>query len=455
LTVTEKLSSLVEVELLTYEQKIEMYCDLIESGELNVDERGIRQELEKFVDESINIGLSEKVSNVLLSNNYFPSWAHRDRSIEGWRNTSTGQARYRVFYEFTSDFAVAQRVLNELLDIDSFFCATNGFNRPERRIDAPLPEGVLAGDTFYNVYVRRDMNNGGNAPWHGTLVENKFYRSAINLGHNVCALQNGFTINDLRSLIAHEFFHAVMFAHGIDYYGPSTFFTDGQWFHEAFAEYASQIYTSRVWYHPYAFLNTAHLSLNTTNLDREYRAFIYPLYIHRRHGGISRILRILQNYRVAGNSYTAIDIGMRASHNSSLEASYSEFLDHISFPHHYFPNDTNLSWGSVSRLTSNSLSIAQPSMGGRYFRRSNTGTPRVLSITLNLTSGAASSFNASYFTTHDGTTSPNYVKLNLGNHFQQYRLELSNFGATNRRFVDFTVKNIHRTASIGYNYSSN
>jgi hypothetical protein len=97
-------------------------------------------------------------------------------------------------------------------------------------------------------------------------------------------------------------------------------------------------------------------------------------------------------------------------------------------------------------------------MSGRHYSRTNTGTPRTLSITLQRIGGNAGNFNASFFTSANSNTPTHYEKLNLGTQFTQYRLDVSNFGSANRRFVDFVVKSIATETmynTLIYNYISN
>lgn len=139
-------------------------------------------------------------------------------------------------------------------------------------------------------------------------------------------------------VLGHEMFHCIMYR----YIGKN----QAGWFKEAFANYGSYLCIGGSFgslnTHMTNYLKSADypLSSSSSYKNRQYGAFLLPLYIHRNYGGVQAIKNILTAYSRTSSAYKAINNGLKATNSKYTFAKlFAGFKDMNSYTDFYGIND--------------------------------------------------------------------------------------------------------------------
>ncbi len=211
--------------------------------------------------------------------------------------------------------------IQNVRDVYTYFCVTNGFNAPTSS------SGELS------IYITSQISdNGGTTP---DLNGNAFIMIKQSIVQNGTAEQT----------LAHEFMHAIMYKYQIN--------NAGDWFKESFATMASLIYldlpnqTPDVTINGFNgfrgyledFVETPHLSLtavsdpDSESDSREYGAFVFPLCIYQNHGKWPTIKNIFENYDDSSSEFDSIS-GTYNGQRFDFDTIFDEMSIAILFPSH-------------------------------------------------------------------------------------------------------------------------
>ena len=134
-------------------------------------------------------------------------------------------------------------------------------------------------------------------------------------------------------VLGHEMFHCIMYK----YIGKN----QAGWFKEAFANYGSYLCIGGSFgslnTHINNYLKSADypLSSSASYRNRQYGAFLLPLYIHNNYGGVQAIKNILNAYAKTTSAYKAINNGLKATNSkytfAKLFAGFKDMNSYIDF----------------------------------------------------------------------------------------------------------------------------
>ncbi len=280
-----------ENDLISEEEKIDCYCDLVIKRNFDNIEclTGVFYEIQRYREESnISFELETKIDKLLEANEYSPTGAILP-NIEGLYEN----AYFRILYDPEKVSASAAE------SVGAYFAQVRaqfvrwGFIPP------------LSDSSKYVVQLDCNKNENNYA---GVTV----YVPPTS-DSNVCAssiIIYEFTslTDDVKRTIAHELFHAVQKSYNYQY----------NWFGEACATFISLIYhkDSAIGEHLweiYEFINSIEtVSLATLPNNKGYGAAIFPLTIYMDFGGMNTIVKIYEEYN-----------------NHAADISFSEFREVI------------------------------------------------------------------------------------------------------------------------------
>ena len=207
-------------------------------------------------------------------------------------------------------------------------------------------------------------------------------------------------------VLGHEMFHCIMYR----YIGKN----QAGWFKEAFANYGSYLCIGGSFgslnTHMTNYLKSTDypLSSSSSYRNRQYGAFLLPLYIHKNYGGVEAIKNILTAYAKTTSAYKAINNGLKATNsNYTFAKLFAGFKDKNSYTDFYgitdLTNPSKIIRKKASRTIiasfddSDTAATPQMTLAGNsaaYFEfaapASSSGT---LTVTIDTSSGAA---DASY-----------------------------------------------------------
>ena len=134
-------------------------------------------------------------------------------------------------------------------------------------------------------------------------------------------------------VLGHEMFHCIMYR----YIGKN----QAGWFKEAFANYGSYLCIDGSFgslnTHMNRYLQSTDypLSSSSSYRNRQYGAFLLPLYIHRNYGGVQAIKNIFSAYARTTSAYKAINSGLAATNSkysfAKLFAGFKDMNAYVDF----------------------------------------------------------------------------------------------------------------------------
>ncbi|MCH5351481.1 MAG: hypothetical protein J1F39_05900 [Clostridiales bacterium] len=269
-----------KVGLISYEEKTEIYCDLLLEKKFNnvICLESIIDEIRVYSDTVDDIPFQDKLNAAVDPRSVF----FYDESIASVdivalsNELNYSSANFKIYYDASSI------ILADAIRVANFFESIRikyynmGFNYPK----------LEPSQSLYRVYL--DPNSNGNTL--GTTTK-------VNVSGNTCAsyiyLYNFHSLNDqVRATIAHEYFHAIQ----------NSYNHQSGWFKEACASWGAintcDVYTNTLGWIMDFIANSTSISMHSLS---GYDAVVFPLTIQRNYGGTDAILSIYKEY----NKYSA------------------------------------------------------------------------------------------------------------------------------------------------------
>lgn len=260
-----------ENELISEEEKIDCYCDLVIQRNFdNIDcLTGIFYEIQRYSEENnISFELEAKVNKLLGANEYSPTYVPSNPYEGIYEGT-----KFRIHYDpLHISASIASDVNNYLLQVRDLFIAW-GFNTP------------LLESSKYEVILDCNASSDGYA---GVTMPVKYYNN-VRTTYIIIYNFTSFT-NSHKGTMVHEWFHAVQSAYNYDY----------NWFSEASATFASLIVQNNPRTEDKSintFIKDFHtMSLSMLSERKGYGAALFPLTIYMDFGGMDTIRMIYEEY---------------------------------------------------------------------------------------------------------------------------------------------------------------
>ena len=312
-----------------------------------------------------------------------------NKSVSATYENYVTVGRFRVYYNDPVKESTAKLVAEEFDAVDGILCGICKFKRPaasQQYYDIELTNFGYDGMTYYRNGIIGSEISVGTANHLAGLVS-KFATNRNGGGTKIPA-------NASTGVIAHEYFHAIMYSYNIF---PEKEFSRETWMHESFASAIGCIYEDDYAYlkagQVREFLRTSYLPLtdylyNTTN--RYYGSLLFPMYIHRMMGGYSTIRQILSSY--VGDSIAAIKYGLQLSgytFKDALAGCYSfnsdaDYFYHNSSDVDYFWAKSNISSYNVLSLPENPHSASVQGLSCHYNEFCLSNTPTTMTLLMNI-----------------------------------------------------------------------
>ncbi len=342
-----------ENKLISEEEKIDSYCELIDQNNFNNIKclNGVIEEIIQYRDtHTISVEFTDKIEKVLgsASPNYVPP-------IQG--QPVYESTHFRIYYDKDIGSNAARDVADYMEALSTYF-SNLGFRAPLYRTNIHKHE----------VYLKK--NNNDNIA--GTTVKDE-------INGNVCAshiIIYGFqSVNVNKESIAHEYFHSIQMAYNHQV----------NWFQEACASMAACVYHNNLDF------TTIMQDVNTfiSNIDKSsmlyldkeygYGALLFPVTIYQEYGGWSTIKKIYEAYNGVSASITmsklrdVIDTGMENNgYSNGFAEAYRTLATYVLNRNFFKKSITSYTFFSNKKdQTMNSFSV--PTEGG-YFSASIPGT---------------------------------------------------------------------------------
>ena len=297
-----KVDFLYTKGILTEEEQMEYYCDILSSDEYSVSGDCGTHMIGKLT-EYIN---SPNVRANTVNTDIIASFLRKDRSSSYGEpytlqilGTKYSLYTFYIYYvEGQIDDDVLDAFVEEIENVYLYFVETNKFN-------APTSDPIALS---YNIYLT-DISGASGLTYSDTIN-----------GTSYIELDRTLSPTDVRHSFAHEFQHAIMHEYGIPI---------GIWAHEAFATMASVVYAGYDASVPSGYAGKLRGYLN--NMDRSlfeycdpysdnfnYGAMVFPLYICENLGGWTTIRNIYANYSTTGDIFSAIDLIPQISNHGNV-----------------------------------------------------------------------------------------------------------------------------------------
>lgn len=389
--------------VLSYEEKIECFCDLILKKSFDnvycleniIDELYCYKEKN---DETVaSCSVKEKLENIfsINSNSFF--------GLSNFESLSSLQSpNFIIYYDATNiNESRVQDVADYFEDIRQQFI-NYGF-------EIPLADGD---GNKYRVIL--DYNSSGNVlgTCNKTNYNNNICSSYITI-YNFCLLNN-----DIKETIVHEYFHAIQNAYNYQ----------SGWLKEAFANWATTVICN-AYYNTTSFMYEYIDELAEDSLPETegYALTFFPITIENEYGGISTIKSIYEEYNEHSANIDFSELKNVVTNgikndgyiSGSFEESYIKMVSYITCPYYWY--DDYIDYGYPN------------------------GIPLVDSISV---ANNFSYYSNSYY-------SSKYFKINLPTNVSSHNLDLSvSFSGTGGRLQVYTISNNSHDISY-YNNANN
>lgn len=363
----------------------------------------------------------------------------KDSKSDTYVDSSSGKFRIHYDNSFITS-ATATSLAAEFDSVDNLFCSSLGYSRP-----------FNPSTSKYQVYIENITALGTTYPNSGNPYTKISYNVANNLSTSPSFLPFA---NAYKGVVAHEYFHAIMFTYGI----PSS----ETWMQECFASWAGLRYVD-----DYAalrksyivnFLVTPSLSLTSTSNNRHYGSCVFPLYIYKTKGNVA-IKDILSSYSSPLGALYAVNSGLNL-HSSSLSEAYSVCsMWNYDTDYYYQPSvsGTSFSWGGadkthVSTYPYSASGIGLPGLASKYIEFTGPSTPKTLSITIDYTSaygGPAAGIKAIR-----KTNSGSYYQLSASISSGRCTIVQNNFGSSIAKKITIIPMNTSESGLLSVSTSA-
>lgn len=434
-------SWLCEKGIISYQDKIESYCDLLSNKNFKNTSclTMVYDELREYYESSDvkNDALSQKVENVLF----------QYRSADGTLvdNSDTQLSSYQsdnfiIYYDETHiQQYKAQNVANYCETIRQQFI-NFGFETP-----------VL--EENYSKY-RLILDHNYNGQILGSNIGVSNPSSNPNARATYITIYGFYSlINSVEATIVHEYFHAIQSAYNRQH----------GWFTEAFASWAPTVVCddfSETQSYIYNYLdNLLETSITETG---GYSSVLFPITIENEFGGISTIESIYEQYKLFegvpnfSQLKTIVTNGISANSSGSFEDVYIKMATYLTKPYEWYSYYLDYDYSDglpLMRYLNGSASSTNNSVdyyASNYYKISVPSS--VNSHSMNLTVNFDSSGGKVQIYTIDSSGNHNIIYGNVGAN-NQYSIDLNNVGSD---IVELyaVVSNVNNSGSINYSIST-
>lgn len=382
--IEEKITLLSNLGIISEQEKILLYCDLIESTSESVSlscGTSLILELQEYCEKNKNssdenIQMAVNKANSALRSHVGPYLQEGLMLID----IGSGNYYYQLHYEAGTggpNSTLLASAAASIKNVHNFF-VNAGFNAPKKP----------TGESYYHIYLVSGWSSNGT-----TYVQNAAGNTAasyiylkFDAGESFNASTNKVT-SLFDSFVAHEMFHAITYTYR---------YSMPKWFQESFATWAGLRYSENgvnVYGYVTQYLPSTSTSPEDFSSLENYGFCVFPLTLDEYNGGISTIRYIIEATANTSDAYKAIQNGITAANQryTKIEEAFNYCSLYISKPLVFYAL-ADSRWGeatAVSRSDTASYSVTGDSFtSSRYKYSRSSSAAKTLSITLNTTTGS-------------------------------------------------------------------
>ena len=437
-------SWLCEEGIISYQDRIESYCDLLSNKNFKNTSclTMVYDELREYYESSDvkNDALSQKVENVLFQ-------YQNDDTDNNYENLSSYQSDNFIIYYDEAHILQSrvQNVANYCETIRQQFI-NYGFRAPILQENYSKYRLILDYNHDEDYYGITSKPNDSSA---GTCT-----RATYIVIYNFSVLND-----DIKEVIVHEYFHAIQSAYNYQ----------SGWFAEAFATWAAtficdEFYLTKIQIYRYIdnLLETSITETSTSENGKVY-SVLFPITIENEFGGINTVKSIYEEYNAFNSIHadfsqlkTIVTNGISANSSGSFEDVYIKMAAYLTKPYEWYSYYLDYDYSDglpLMRYLNGSASSPNNSVdyyASNYYKTSVPSS--VNSHSMNLTVNFDSSGGKVQIYTIDSSGNHNIIYGNVGAN-NQYSIDLNNVGSD---IVELyaVVSNVNNSGSINYSIST-